>query len=85
MAAEEAASKAGELAQAVVLEHCSLAAKVAALAAVKLEHSVLKCTAAEAARCPRAWVQKSQTRTAAPGLDCLVSRNRRQVHVRVAL
>jgi len=62
LAAEEAASKAGELAQAeelaqveelaqaVVLAYCFLAA-------AKLEHSALECTAAVAAPQPQAWVQ----------------------------
>ena len=51
MAAEEAASTAEEFAQAVWLEHYSLAGKVVALAAAKLEeHSALKCTAAVTAR-----------------------------------
>lgn len=51
MAVEEAASKAEELAQAVVLEYHFQAGRTAALAAAKLEeHSALKSTAAVAVR-----------------------------------
>jgi hypothetical protein len=49
-AEEEAASKAEEFARAVVLERRFQAARIVALAAAKLEHSALKCTAAVAAR-----------------------------------
>jgi hypothetical protein len=50
---EEAASKADELAQLVVLVHCYLIAKTVAPAAVKSEHSVPGCTAAGVAQRPQ--------------------------------
>lgn len=47
---EEAASKAEDYAQAVVVGHYSRAARLVDLGAAKLEHSALSCTAVVAAR-----------------------------------